>query len=367
MTKRTYLYNEHVKANAKIVDFAGWEMPVQYTSIIEEHNNVRKNAGLFDVSHMGEIFVSGKDALSFLQTFFPQNVAKLNDTMALYCQFTNENGGIVDDLIVYKLKDNEYLLVVNASRVDVDYEWLVAHKNDFEVIIENKSDVYSMVALQGPNAAEILALAGYEKEKQPKTFHIKQDKFIGEDVFISRTGYTGEDGFEIIIRNEKIAELWQLLLEKGQNLGIMPIGLGARDTLRLESAMSLYGHELDEDTTPLEAGLKWTIDKDKQENYIGKNVIQNQLQNGIRKKLIAFKMIDRAIARHGYEIYKNNEQIGIVTSGCISPTLNINIGFGYVSDTNLKINDTIQIMVRNKLYNAQITEKNFIKKHNKGN
>lgn len=368
MTKKTFLYNEHVKLNAKIVDFAGWEMPVQYTSIIEEHNNVRKNAGLFDVSHMGEIFVSGNDSLDFLQTLFPQDVSKISDSMALYCQFTNEKGGIVDDLIIYKLKDNMYLLVVNASRLDVDYEWLLAHKKDYDVDIDNKSDYFSMIALQGPLSSEILSEAGYAKEEQPKTFHIKNANLIGENVYISRTGYTGEDGFEIIIRNEKVSELWQHLLKKGEKYGIKPIGLGARDTLRLEAAMSLYGNELNEDTTPIESGLKWTIDKDKKEDYIGKNIIKYQLENGTEKKLIAFKMTDKAIARHGYEIYYNGEKIGIVTSGGISPTLNIYIGFGYIkTEKNLGINDTIQIMIRNKLYNAQITNKNFIKKHNKDN
>ena len=368
MTKQTFLHDKHVTLGARMVDFAGWEMPVQYSSIIEEHKTVRESVGIFDVSHMGEIFVSGKDALAFLQTLFPQDVSKISDTMALYCQFTNENGGIVDDLIVYKLKDNDYLLVVNASRLDVDYDWMMLNKQNFDVAIENKSDVYSMIALQGPKSAEILEQAGYPREKQPKTFHIINTQLQGENVYISRTGYTGEDGFEIIIRNEKAAQLWQLLLKEGQAFGIMPIGLGARDTLRLEAAMSLYGNELNEETTPPEAGLKWTVDKDKKEDYIGKKVIQQQIQNGVQKKLIAFKMTDRAIARHGHEIYHNNKKIGVVTSGGISPTLNINIGFGYIkTENNLKINDTIQIMIRNKLYNAQITEKNFIHKHNKGN
>ena len=369
MTKRTYLYDEHIKLKAKMVDFAGWEMPVQYsTSIMEEHNNVRHNAGLFDVSHMGEIFVNGKDSLNYLQTLLPQDVSKLVDTKALYCQFTNKKGGIVDDLIVFKLKDDSYLLIVNASRLEVDYEWLIQNKKNYEVNIENKSEIYSMVALQGPKAADIIEQAGITKENQPATFHIKQDKIIGEDVYISRTGYTGEDGFEIIIRNEKVVELWNLLLEKGRNFKILPIGLGARDTLRLEAAMSLYGNELTEDTTPIEAGLTWTVDKDKKEDYIGKDKILNQVKNGVEKKLIAFKMTDRAIARHGYEIYYNNNKIGDVTSGGIAPYLNTNIGLGYVeAEKNLKIGDTIQIMIRNKLYNAQISRKNFIEKHNKGN
>ncbi|MBQ9244898.1 glycine cleavage system aminomethyltransferase GcvT [bacterium] len=365
---RTYLYNNHVKLGAKMVDFAGWDMPVQYTSIIEEHNNVRNNAGLFDVSHMGEIFISGQDALNFLQKMVPQDISKVIDNKAKYCQFTNNKGGIVDDLFVYKLEHNKYLLVVNASRLEADYNWLVKNKEGYNVIIDNKSDFYSMVALQGPKAADILDAAGIKKENQPRTMYIMQSKLVNEDVFVSRTGYTGEDGFEIIIRNEKVSELWELLLEKGKEYNIMPIGLGARDTLRLEAAMSLYGNELNENTTPIEASLSWSLDKEKELDYIGKDIILNQLKNGTDKKLIAFKMTDRAIPRHEYPIYYNNEEIGHVTSGGVAPYLGQNIGLGYIkTDKNLKINDTIQIMVRNKLYNAVITSKNFIEKHNRNN
>ncbi len=365
---RTYLYNNHVKLGAKMVDFAGWDMPVQYTSIIEEHNNVRNNAGLFDVSHMGEIFVSGEEALNYLQYLVPQNVAKLEDKKALYCQFTNEKGGIVDDLFVYKLRENYYLLVVNASRLNADYDWMLKNKGTYKVTVENKSDIYSMVALQGPKAADILEAAGIKKENQPKTMYIMETKLVNADAFVSRTGYTGEDGFEIIIKNEKVSELWELLLEKGKPFGIMPIGLGARDTLRLEAAMSLYGNELNENTSPIEASLTWSIDKEKQLDYIGKNIIQSQLKNGTDKKLMAFKMTDRAIPRHEYPICLNNEEIGHVTSGGVAPSISQNIGLGYVkTDKNLKIGDTIQIMIRNKLYNAVISSKNFIQKHNRNN
>ncbi len=365
---KTFLYDEHVKLGAKIVDFAGWDMPVQYASIIEEHNNVRNNAGLFDVSHMGEIFVHGKDALAYLQTLFPQDINKIVDKKAKYCQFTNENGGIIDDLFVYKLKENNYLLVVNASRVDVDYNWMLSNKKDFDVEVKNLSGDLSMVALQGPKATDILAKIGMKKEDQPRTMYITQAPLIGVDTYIARTGYTGEDGFEIIIANDKVAELWNTILDAGEEYHIMPIGLGARDTLRLESAMSLYGHELNEQTTPIEATIAWSIDKDKVDNYIGKEAIQKQLNEGIKKKLIAFKMIDRGIARNEYPIYFNNEEIGYVTSGCVAPFLGENIGLGYIkTDKNLKIDDTIQIMIRNKLYNAVITSKNFIQKHNKNN
>ncbi|MCD7739964.1 MAG: glycine cleavage system aminomethyltransferase GcvT [Candidatus Gastranaerophilales bacterium] len=365
---KTFLYNNHINLGAKMVDFAGWNMPVQYTSIIEEHNNVRNKAGLFDVSHMGQIFVSGKDSIDFLQGLVPQDIEKIIDKKAKYCQFTNSNGGIIDDLFIYKPGENKYLLIVNASRQEIDYNWLVENKKELEVLIDNKSEYYSMLALQGPKSSDILAEAGISKVCQPHTMYIMQTKLLNEDVYISRTGYTGEDGFEIIIRNEKVIELWEMLLEKGKKYGIMPIGLGARDTLRLEAAMSLYGNDLTEETTPVEASLIWSIDKDKKQNYIGKSKIVEQLKNGVEKKLIAFKMIDKAIARHKYPIYFNNEEIGYVTSGGVAPFIGQNIGLGYIkTDKNLKINDTIQIMIRNKLYNAIITTRQFIQKHNKGN
>ena len=351
-----------------MVDFAGWDMPVQYTSIIEEHNNVRKKSGLFDVSHMGEIFVTGKDSVNYLQTVVPQDITKIVDKKAKYCQFTNENGGIVDDLFIYKLDNNKYLLVVNASRLQDDYNWMIKNKKDYDVCIENKSDIYSMLALQGPTATDIVDKIGLKKENQPRTMFIMETQLLGEDVYISRTGYTGEDGFEIIISNEKVSKLWNTLLEEGKEYGILPIGLGARDTLRLEAAMSLYGHELNETTTPIEAGLSWSLDKEKKENYIGKEVIQRQIENGTDRKLIAFKMKERAIARHEYDIYSNEEKIGYVTSGGYAPFLGENIGLGYIqTNKNLKIGDTIQIMVRNKLYDAEITSKKFINKNNRGN
>ena len=365
---KTHLYENHIKLGAKMVDFAGWDMPVQYTSIIEEHNNVRNNAGLFDVSHMGEIYVYGKEAVEYLQTLFPQDIAKIVDKKAKYCQFTNEKGGIIDDLFVYKLKENNYLLVVNASRVDVDFEWMIKNIKDFDVVVENLSNALSMVALQGPKAADILEEIGLAKENHPRTMYITQVPLMGVETYISRTGYTGEDGFEIILTNDKVSELWNEILEKGKKYNILPIGLGARDTLRLEAAMSLYGHELNEETTPIEATISWSIDKDKTVNYIGKEIIQKQLNEGVEKKLIAFKMIDRGIARSEYPIYLNNEEIGYVTSGCVAPYIGQNIGLGYVkTNKNLKIDDIIQIMIRNKLYNAIITSKNFIQKHNKNN
>ncbi len=364
MAKRTKLYDEHLKLGAKIVEFAGWEMPVQYSGIIDEHNNVRNNAGLFDVSHMGEFFVSGKDALKLLQKLVPQNIEKLTDGKAVYCQLPNENGGLIDDLIIYRLKNEEYLVIVNASGIEKDYEWFKQNADGFDVKIEDKSDEYSLLALQGPNAKKIIAKLGISEDEQPKFFHIKYAKLNGADILLARTGYTGEDGFEILTKNENIVELWNLILEKGAEFGVKPIGLGARDTLRLEAALPLYGNDLNEKTTPVESGLSWFIPKDKDADYNGKAKIIEQLKNGVKKHLIGFKMTDRAIPRHEYELYVHGEKAGIVTSGGFAPTLNENIGLGYIEE-ELPPGSEIQVMVRNKLYNAKIVKTPFVEKKSK--
>ncbi len=368
MTKKTFLHEEQLKLGSKMVDFAGWEMPVQYSGIIDEHNTVRNNVGIFDVSHMGEIFVTGQDSLPYLQKIVPQNVAKLVDGKAIYCQLTNKTGGIIDDLIIYKIEDHKYLLIVNASRIDEDLNWMVRNKLGFEVQIDNQSHNYSLLAVQGPKATDLIEKIGLPKHKQPEFFTIKTAELFNINVFISRTGYTGEDGFEILVRNELSALLWNYILDAGQEFNIKPIGLGARDTLRLEAALHLYGNDMDEDTTPIEALLTWSVPKSKKEDYNGKDAILEQIQNGVTKKLIGFKMTDKAIARHDYEIYFNNEKVGKVTSGGFSPSLNENIGLGYVSTKNeIKIGTSIQIMVRNKLYNAVVTKRPFVDKKNKAN
>lgn len=364
MTKQTFLHDKHVKLGAKMVDFAGWHMPVQYSSIIEEHKTVRDNVGIFDVSHMGEVIVEGKDALPFLNKIVPQNISKLVDLKAVYCQLTNKHGGIIDDLIIYKIQDNKYFIIANASRIDEDLNWMVRNKVGFDVNIINESHNYSLLAVQGPKACDLIKSLGVNE--LPKFFSIKRGELFNINLWISRTGYTGEDGVEILVRNEFSEYLWDKLIEEGQKYGIKPIGLGARDTLRLEAALHLYGNDLDEDTTPIEAGLSWSIPKDKKEDYNGKEFIEQQLKNGISKKLIGFKMIDRGIARHGYDVYYNNEKIGIVTSGGVSPIRGENIGLAYIKTLdNLAVGSTIQISIREKLYNAEIVKKPFVEKRNK--
>ena len=364
MTKQTFLHDKHIALGARMVDFAGWDMPVQYSSIIEEHKTVREAVGLFDVSHMGEVLVYGEDALPFLNKLVPQDISKLPDLKAVYCQLTNKRGGIIDDLIIYKLEDKKYLIIANASRIDDDLNWMVRNKCGFDVTIVNESHNYSLLAVQGPKACELIKSLGIEE--LPPFFTIKRGEIFNINLWISRTGYTGEDGVEILVRNEFSEYLWDKLLEAGKAFGIKPIGLGARDTLRLEAALHLYGNDLDENTTPVEAGLAWSVSKTKTEDYNGKKVIQDQLANGISKKLIGLKMLDKSIARHGYDIFCNNEKIGAVTSGGISPIRGDNIALAYIKNLdNLSVGSTIQILIRDKLHNAEIVKRPFVAKKNK--
>jgi len=366
MTKKTFLHDCHVKLGAKIIEFAGWMMPVSYSSIIDEHKTVRENVGLFDVSHMGEVYVTGSDSLAFLNKLVPQDVAKLTDSKAIYCQLLNKEGGIIDDLIIYKLENEKYLIIVNASRIDEDLNWMVRNSLGFNVSIENQSHNYSLLAVQGPKAADLMDKIGLKKENQPEFFSIKRAELFNINLFVSRTGYTGEDGFEIMVKNEFSELLWNYLIEAGQEFGLKPIGLGARDTLRLEAALHLYGNDLDEQTTPIEAGLSWSVSKSKTADYNGKEIIKKQLEVGGNKKLIGLKMLDRAIARHEHEIFCNNEQIGIVTSGGVSPVLGENIALGYVKNSkDICTGNIVQVRIREKFYNAQIVKKPFVQKKNK--
>lgn len=364
MTKQTFLHDKHIQLGAKMVDFAGWHMPVQYSSIIEEHKTVRENVGLFDVSHMGELFVYGDDALPYLNKLVPQDVTKLVDKKAVYCQLTNKQGGIIDDLIIYKLEDCKYLIIVNASRLDEDLNWMVRNKRGFNVVIANESHNYSLLAIQGPKAIELMHKMG--ANDLPQFFSIKRGELFGINLWISRTGYTGEDGVEIMIRNEYSEILWDKILEVGKEFGIKPIGLGARDTLRLEAALHLYGNDLDENTTPVEAGLSWSVAKDKTDDYNGKTVIMEQLKTGGKKKLVGLKMIDRGIARHGYEVYYNDNKIGEITSGGVSPVRGDNIALAYIEPLEeLKVGSQIYVKIREKLYLAEIEKRPFVKKNNK--
>ncbi len=383
--KKTSLYDEHIKLGAKIVPFGGWAMPVQYEGIIKEHHATREFAGLFDVSHMGEVFIKGKDSLKFLQSIVPQNLSTLEEGKAMYCHLPNKEGGLIDDIIVYNAKNIieniDYLIVINASRIDFDVPHMQNEAKKFDVEVINKSNDFSMLALQGPNAKNIIEKMGVKQENQPKFFMFINTVLDDCPVFLTRTGYTGEDGFEIIFEHKYASKLWNKILSYKEEFGVVPVGLGARDTLRLEAGLPLYGHELNENTTPIESSLGFFIPKEKEENYNGKALIQGQKTKELplRRKLFAFVMEDRMIARAEYPVYINNVECGVVTSGAPSPTLGKNIGFCMIEFDKLeptlvlKLNNvqeslgmTIQIMVRNKLYNAKIVKKPFIeKKYNK--
>ncbi|MBQ4645904.1 MAG: glycine cleavage system aminomethyltransferase GcvT [Candidatus Gastranaerophilales bacterium] len=383
--KKTSLYDEHIKLGAKIVPFGGWAMPVQYEGIIKEHHATRNFAGLFDVSHMGEVFIKGKDSLNFLQSIVAQDLTNLEPSKAIYCHLPNEDGGLIDDIIIYNAKgiieEIEYLIVINASRIDFNIPHMQKMAQGFDVEVINKSDDLSMLALQGPNAKFIIEKMGISQSEQPKFFTFKSAILNACPVFLTRTGYTGEDGFEIIFEHKYASKLWNEILSYKEEFSVVPVGLGARDTLRLEAGLPLYGHELNENTTPIESSLGFFIPKEKEQNYIGKKLIQGQKTKELplRRKLFAFIMEDRMIARAEYPVYINDIECGVVTSGAPSPTLGKNIGFCMIEFDKLesslvsKLNNiqeslgmTIQIMVRNKLYNAKIVKKPFIeKKYNK--
>lgn len=364
MTKETFLHDKHVQLGAKMVDFAGWHMPVQYSSIIEEHKTVRENVGLFDVSHMGEVFVYGDDALEFLNKIVPQDISKLDYEKAVYCQLPKQNGGLIDDLIIYKIGILSYLVICNASRIDEDVNWMSLNSEGYDVKIDNQSHNYSLLAVQGPKADALLRKM--ELKTQQNSFTIKSAKIAGVKVLVSRTGYTGEDGYEILTDNSNAKFLWDEILKQGEEFGIKPIGLGARDTLRLEAGLHLYGNDLDETTTPIEAGLSWSVPKDKIDDYNGKDVIINQVKNGVDKKLIGLKMLDKSIARHEYEVYFNGEKVGHITSGAPSPILGANIALAYVKNIKeICTGSTVQVMIREKLHDAEVVKRPFVEKRNK--
>ncbi len=380
--KKTILYDEHIKLGAKMVPFGGWLMPVQYEGIIKEHNASRNSAGLFDVSHMGEIFIKGIDATDFLNSITPADISALKPASAVYTQLPNETGGVVDDLIIYNsrgiIENIDYLIVINASRIKEDVEFMQNKAKKFDVEVINKSDDFAMVALQGPKAKYVIEKIGVNLDLQPSFFTFKNAKLNDIPCLLTRTGYTGEDGFEIILDNKNAKKLWTDILSYKDEFNIHPAGLGARDTLRLEAGLPLYGHELNENTTPIESSLGNFVPENKTAQYSAKDFILGQKTGKIplRRKLLPFIMQDRQIAREGYEVYIEGKLCGKVTSGAPSITLGKNIGFCMIEFSSLEdnlvsilnnskenIGMDIQIMVRNKLYNAKITKKPFVKKN----
>lgn len=355
--KKTALYDIHVKLGAKMVEFAGFLMPIQYTSIIEEHKKVRTSVGVFDVSHMGEIEVRGPRALEFVNYITINDASKLAVDQAQYTAMCYPDGGIVDDLICYRRKDH-YLLVVNASNTDKDFAWILKNKFD-DVEVTNISDQITQLAVQGKNAEPILQKLTDVDLSAIKFYWFKEGELAGVPMIISRTGYTGEPGFELYFDRKYSVDVWNKVFEAGREYDIAPIGLGARDTLRLEKKYCLYGNDIDQTTTPLEAGLGWITKLDKGD-FIGRDALLKQKAEGIQRKLMGFISEGKMIPRHHYPILKNGEDIGHVTSGCFSPILEKNIGLGYVKIEYAKIGESIEISARGRSVPAQIVKTPFV-------
>lgn len=359
--KNTALTHIHENLGAKMVPFAGYNMPVQYEGVNAEHEIVRNGVGVFDVSHMGEFFLKGENALALIQKVTSNDASKLVNGKAQYSCLPNNDGGIVDDLIVYKIKDNHYLLVVNASNIEKDWNWISSH-NDLGVEMTNASDQYSLLAIQGPKAAQAMqSLTNIDLSNMGYyTFQIGD--FAGkQNVIVSATGYTGSGGFEIYFKNEDAEYIWNKVFEAGAAFGIKPIGLAARDTLRLEMGFCLYGNDINDTTSPLEAGLGWITKFDK--TFTNSDNLLHQKEAGVARKLVGFEMIERGIPRHDYEICDAQENVvGIVTSGTQSPSLGIAIGMGYVPSALAAVDSEIYIRIRNKDIKAKVVKMPFYKK-----
>ena len=350
---QTPFYDQHISSGAKIVDFHGWEMPLQYSGIIDEHKNLRSNVGLFDVSHMGRFKITGTSAEDCIQNLLTNDVTKIGDLQAIYSPMCSESGGILDDVIAYRINEDDFLLVVNSSNIEKDFAWVASHSQDAHV--ENITDQMALLALQGPASEEVLKAAGLDLSEL-KRFHLITTKLFDVDCLLARTGYTGEDGFEIFFPSSH-TEIWDKLLEIGTNFGIKPVGLGARDTLRLEAGLMLYGNDIDEKTTPLEAPLSWTVKFDC--DFIGKSALEKQQ---VERKLVGFEILGtNRIARKDNTVLVDGLKVGIVTSGSFSPTLSKSIGFCFVP-ISVSDEQTIQIEIGNKPYDAKVTGTRFYKR-----
>lgn len=358
--KRTPLFDQHVALGAKMVPFAGFEMPVQYSGVTQEHFAVREKAGVFDVSHMGQFFVEGPHALDLLQYVGTNNVATLETGKAQYTCLPNGNGGIVDDLIIYKMADEKYFLVVNASNIEKDWAHLTKYNEKFGAELTNASDEMSLLAVQGPKAQEILQQLTDVALAELPYYHFAVGTVAGiSDVIISNTGYTGSGGFEIYFKNEDAATLWEAILKAGEPFGLVPCGLAARDTLRLEKGFCLYGNDIDDTTSPLEAGLGWITKFDK--DFVDKERFAAQKAEGIQRKLVGFEMQERAIPRQGYIVADaDGKEIGHVTSGTMSPMKSIGIGLAYVSKDHTAVGSDIFIQIRNKNVPAKVVKTPFV-------
>jgi aminomethyltransferase len=361
--KRTPLYETHVALGARLVEFGGWEMPVQYSGILDEHHAVRNAAGLFDIDHMGQIEVTGRDALAFVQHMLTSDLASLDLWQAKYAILCYADGTIVDDTFVYKLPGKtksappKFMIVVNAGNREKDFAWLNAHRGKFKIELRDVSDEFYMLAFQGPQAESVLQkLESFDLSKI-KYHHAREFKIGKERGIIARTGYTGEDGFELFIPAPHGKHVWDAILEHGKAAGVKPIGLGARDSLRFEAKMVLYGHEIDAHTSPIEAGLSWACDLTK--DFVGRDCMLKRKLEGVVKKLVGIEMLDRGIARQGYEIAKDGNTIGAITSGMFAPTLEKNLALGYVVPEMSALGAEFDVIVRGKPLKARVVKTPF--------
>lgn len=361
--KKTPLNAEHRALNAKMVDFGGWDMPVQYTSLMEEHETVRTKAGLFDVSHMGEIWIEGPQALELVQLLSSNDASKLALGQIHYAGLLTENGCFVDDMLVHKMAEDRFLLVVNASNTDKDFAWVQKWAPRFDAQVTNASPVTAQIALQGPKSLEILQpLVPDADLGAVKYYWFTYGTVVGERCLIARTGYTGEDGYEVYLSPEKAPGLWRLLLDKGKAHGLQPIGLGARDTLRLEACMALYGNDIDETTTVLDADLGWVLKLNKGCDFHGKALLEKQKAEGTARKLVAFELTDRGIPRHGYDCYAGGEKVGVVTSGTQAPYLKKPLGMAYLPVALSAPGAVFEVEIRGKRLAAKVVPKPHYKR-----
>lgn len=359
--KTTKFFNIHKELGAKIVDFAGYKMPIQYSSIIGEHKAVRESVGVFDVSHMGEFFIKGNDALNFVQYVTVNDASKLFPGRVQYSAMCYEDGGIVDDLLVYRLAEDEFMLVVNASNIDKDFEWITKN-NKFDLEIKNESDEYSLLAVQGPRSLDVIKKV-LNNNLDLEYYHFTNTKISDLDVLISRTGYTGEMGFEIYFTGteEEARKIWDEIFLAGQEYEIQPAGLAARDSLRLEMGFCLYGNDIDETTNPLEAGLGW-ITKLNKESFIGKEALLKQKENGVRRRLVAMESDEKTFPRKGYPITFEKEEIGEITSGTVSPVLEKPIALGYIAKDHSAVGSEVNFLIRERQVPAKVVRLPFVKK-----
>jgi aminomethyltransferase len=363
--RKTPLSDWHAANGGKMVEYAGWQMAVQYEGLIAEHNAVRERAGMFDVSHMGEVLVEGPEALDYLQKLLTNNFSEMKDGEILYTMMCYPNGTVVDDLLVYRYESDRYLLVINAGNVPKDIEWMEKHAKDFKVTLTNQSDETGELAIQGPLAEEILQTQTETPLNEIGFFSFRDNVSIaGVSCLISRTGYTGEDGFEVYADWDQILPVWEALMKAGEAKGLQPAGLGCRDTLRFEAGLPLYGHEISDSITPLEAGLGYFVSL-KKGDFIGREVLADQKENGIPRKLVGFELVERGIARAEYDVLLNGDKIGFVTTGYLSPTLNKNVGQALVDRKAVDGVDEIHIQIRHKQVKAKMIKLPLYQKRTK--